>query len=227
MDAKDVKKKFFDVTPPSSSKGAPALKTKSRQVMVKTEDEPKLEDPLLAPSDGSSESAHGELVLKVPEQVIEPPVEVATEPKEEPTAIELPPSPISEEPKEPVEEKPALAVPPPEHDMPAVNPLPETTPEEPAEEAEAEKEQAEADKDVAAPEPFAATDALPDSSTLAANEAKDGMQDPKLYDTKAYHVPIKETHHGHGSAKAAFAFGIVCAVGAVAGAVYFMAKLGS
>jgi hypothetical protein len=78
------------------------------------------------------------------------------------------------------------------------------------------------DKESLPKERFAATDALPDPGQKAAEEAKNNMQDPKPFDTKEYYVPIGNTHHKHGSVKAAMAFGVLCAVLAVAAALYYL-----
>jgi len=73
---------------------------------------------------------------------------------------------------------------------------------------------------------FATSDGLPDASQAAAKEAAENMQDPKIYDTKEYYVPIGVTHHKHGTAKAAIMFGILFAIIVVGGILYFMVKLG-
>lgn len=46
---------------------------------------------------------------------------------------------------------------------------------------------------------FEATDALPDSVANAAVAQTDAMQSPRIYDTKEYMVPIKDSMHGHGA----------------------------
>ena len=46
---------------------------------------------------------------------------------------------------------------------------------------------------------FEATDALPDSVANAAVTQTDAMQSPRIYDTKEYMVPIKDSMHGHGA----------------------------
>jgi hypothetical protein len=85
-----------------------------------------------------------------------------------------------------------------------------------------------ADKDVPAPaERFAVTDSLPDPGEKATQAAKEGMQDPKTYDTREYYVPIGSAHHKHSGLKMAFLFGIICAVIVVGVTVYVMFVIGN
>ena len=107
-------------------------------------------------------------------------------------------------------------------ESPQVDPLPET----PVETATPEPAEI-TDKDEVVADNFKTNDALPDKSQLAARDTKETMQDPKIFDTTAYHVAIKETHHSHGSPRAAFLFGTVFAVVVVASAVYVFARIGS
>jgi len=73
---------------------------------------------------------------------------------------------------------------------------------------------------------FTASDALPDPGQTASDEAKEEMQDPKIFDTKEYYVPIGVTHHSHGGLKMAFAFGILCAVVVVGAILFYVLKIG-
>lgn len=69
-------------------------------------------------------------------------------------------------------------------------------------------------------------DALPDPGEKAAIEAQDNMQEPKIYDTKEYYVPIGKAHHKHGNTKMAFFFGVLLAILVIAAAVYIMFLMG-
>jgi hypothetical protein len=82
------------------------------------------------------------------------------------------------------------------------------------------------DVPVRSAENYSAIDALPDPGETAAIEAKEGMQNPKIYDTKEYYVPIGQAHHKHGSFKLALLFGIICAVIVVGIVFYIMLQLG-
>jgi hypothetical protein len=47
--------------------------------------------------------------------------------------------------------------------------------------------------------PYEATDSLPDTNAIETTQATDNMQSPRIYDTKEYVVPIKDTMHSHGT----------------------------
>lgn len=239
MDSNEVKKRFVnDVTPPTSVATAPVVEPKSRQTIIVNEptDEPHI-DPLLAPTEYMSHKKA--VVASSPEKVIEVPAEPSkTATTDAPpsdsrsdseikSASDLDVVPAPEELKEqPVaKEIEAEVVPKEAVEAPAVNPLPETSNSETEPELEVDPEPA--DKDEPVSDNYEVSDALPDDSTRAANDIKQGMQDPKLYDTTAYHVPIKETHHSHGGVKAALTFGVFFAAAVVGGAIYFMFRLGS
>lgn len=214
MDSNEVKKKFVnDITPPENPKVAPSIDLRKRQTITVNASSDESENSLLLPpaefvadKEPISAPTVGEKVITPP-----PPEEMSqTEP-----ALEVPE--IVED--TPVVEQTAQATP---IEAPAVNPLPEQKLPEPViETPEIE------DKDIPVSEIYQASDALPDESEKTASDLKDGMQEPKLYDTTAYHVPIKETHHGHGSAKAALVFGALCAVVVLVAAIYYMVQLGS
>jgi hypothetical protein len=72
---------------------------------------------------------------------------------------------------------------------------------------------------------FVASDALPDPSQPANDDSDLDMQDPKIFDTKEYYVPIGNTHHGHGSLKMALAFGVLCAAIVIGGVLYYVLKI--
>lgn len=231
MDSNEVKKKFFDVAPPKSAASSPPIvQPRKNQMISITEPEPAATDgpnTLLAPSDNIP---HRELIIDVPT----PKTESVTQPEPEVVSAEAltknqPEVVADTEPEEPiaakVDEQEQVAVDEPATEASAIDPLPETVAAESSQEPQpSEKELAEADKEIPASEGYAISDALPDKSV---SEAKDAMQDPKIYDTNAYHVPIKETHHGHGSAKAAFAFGALFAAAVVACALYVMMRIGA
>jgi hypothetical protein len=83
------------------------------------------------------------------------------------------------------------------------------------------------DKDVPmSEEQFASANITEDPGKKAAETAKADMQEPKIYDTKEYYVPIGRAHHKHGGLKGPFVFGIICAIIVVAVALYAMYLLG-
>lgn len=95
-------------------------------------------------------------------------------------------------------------------------------PEEKAEEATPEPAPSELSKeDDEKVEPIkqsASTDSiLPNDSQRATAVAKDAMQSPTMFDTKAYYVPIGNSQHKHGHVLGAIIAGIVTAVVVVGG----------
>ena len=64
--------------------------------------------------------------------------------------------------------------------------------------------------------------ATPDSSQLMTAKAEAQMQNPKLFDTKEYHLPITQSVHGHGSKFVAVIFGIIFAFLALGAVLYFL-----
>jgi hypothetical protein len=83
-----------------------------------------------------------------------------------------------------------------------------------------------ANKDVPIPgEQFASANITEDPGKKTAETAQAEMQEPKIYDTKEYYVPIGKMHHKHGGMKGAFIFGIICAIVVVTTTVYVMYKL--
>lgn len=70
---------------------------------------------------------------------------------------------------------------------------------------------------------FGAVDSiLPDDSQRATATAKESMQSPTMYDTKAYYVPIGNSQHKHGHIVGALIAGLV-----TAGVVGFVVLYGS
>lgn len=115
-----------------------------------------------------------------------------------------------------------------------------TEPEQP--EAEAEEEELETEEQIvtetaepeeekpeepeeepAAPikESFGMVDAGLDDSQRATAAAKEAMQEPKIYDTKAYYVPIGNSHHKHGHVAGAIVAGILTAAAVALAVLYF------
>ncbi len=78
-------------------------------------------------------------------------------------------------------------------------------------------------KDEPVKESAAVDSILPDDSQRATATAKDAMQSPTMYDTKAYYVPIGNSQHRHGHVLGAIVAGLLTAA-AVAGAVFAAAK---
>jgi|GEM_PF-6453581 len=214
MDSDEVKKRFVNDVAPPALPSTPTVVPRNRQTIAISEDvsEPQA-DPLLPPSEyvAQRKVVPGPEKVLVPESTSVPSlVAVASVPSEtpEPGVVPAPVEFSDSEIKEAVEPT-------------TVSPLPETPAAQKVEQAPVAE-----DKDEPA-DGYQVSDALPDTSERSASAIKEGMQDPKLYDTTAYHVPIKETHHSHGGLKAALAFGTVFAVVVVGGAIYLILRLGS
>jgi hypothetical protein len=62
------------------------------------------------------------------------------------------------------------------------------------------------------PESFESTDALPDDNDKRTAEVVDKMQQPRIFDTKEYFVPIHETTHSHGFVKGSIVAAVVTVV---------------
>lgn len=244
MDANDVKKKFFDITPPSSAASnskAPKIVPQKRQVMV-SEPDSQPADVLLPPSEVGTSS---EKTVKPPttqkaKTILPPAPEETAAKKADDTkedsvkeAESIVPSPSVETEVAEASEGQTTELPPSEltdstpassDEMPAVDPLPTSTAQEPEEAPVSEPEPE--DKETPVTDTFSAKDSLPDDSQKAADAIKTEMQEPKIYDTTAYHVPIKETMHGHG-VTSAFVFGAIFAVITVAGIILAVIKFGA
>lgn len=201
MDSNEVKKRLVnDVTSPAvTKKTAPTVTPKQRKIITVDNAEESDNNPLLPPAEPvSSQKA------TTAERVVKP---LTTE------------TPKDELPKTPAKTTDAA-------EMPEVNPLPETTEPEPAEAVPNDKSESKETEDTVAAS-YQATDALPDNSQQAAAAIKNTMQEPKIFDTTAYHIPIKETHHTHGSSKMAFTVGTLFALVVVSAAVYVLYQMGS
>lgn len=62
----------------------------------------------------------------------------------------------------------------------------------------------------------------PDSSQIMTARAEEQMQNPRIFDTKEYHLPITQSVHGHGSKVGALLFGVIFAFAVIAAAIYFL-----
>lgn len=103
----------------------------------------------------------------------------------------------------------------------------DTGPEDSATGSGGSDNQESVDKDVPmSEEQFATANITEDPGKKVAETAKANMQEPKIYDTKEYYVPIGRAHHKHGGLKGPFVFGIICAIIVVAVALYAMYLLG-
>jgi len=226
MDSEKVKKKFFDITPPQPSAAPSAPTVPKRQMIAVSEatDVPVADDPLLDSKpaqihkvDDIVPIATKETEADTPADIVEAPKTVDKDAVE--VAKEVPESAVAVEATEPVVATPKA-------EATTVEPLPETT----ADTTEANATDASTtidSKETLVKEQYEATDALPDPSQTAAKNIQASMQEPKIYDTTAYHIPIKDAGHGHGGVKMAFLFGAIFAVIVVAGVVYAMVQLGS
>lgn len=54
------------------------------------------------------------------------------------------------------------------------------------------------DKSLTISTTYEASDSLPNNIDIKTTEATNNMQSPRIYDTKEYFVPIKDTTHSHG-----------------------------
>lgn len=72
--------------------------------------------------------------------------------------------------------------------------------------------------------PYEAVDSLPDMSEKKTTELTDTMDGPRIYDTKEYVVPIKDTMHSHGTLGKVIAgvLSAVIIVGGLVAAAYFL-----
>lgn len=218
-------KKIFDVAPPKTAESVEAAKTARKMLLSSPElkpDEvttapeiesspkktikPRAELTITPPSEvvGSEEPTAPE-VTDIPKVINEDPVPIESAKEEAPSPLESTESETKDssattEPKAPVAEEP---------------PAPEKEPES--------ADSASDEKDEPIKELVSFDSIVPDTSQRAATTAKDAMQSPTMYDTKAYYVPIGNSHHKHGHVLGAVLAGIITAV-VVAGAVFAAAK---
>lgn len=200
-------KKVFDISHPDEAQTKPARKLMTNGPTLEQNDSatPEIEDePTTAPI-VSNKGAHLSPLSEnvVPETETEPAVPgisdlpaALAEQKEEAgqEPIETPESPISE---------------------PA-----DTEPEAPAEPAPSELTEEEKLEPI---KESASTDSiLPNDSQRATAVAKDAMQSPTMFDTKAYYVPIGNSQHKHGHVLGAIITGVVTAVVVVGGLLLFV-----
>lgn len=214
--------KIFDVTPPKTPESIAAAKN-ARKIML---NDPQLKQGTSATPDlDDAGTEPAKVATPHTELTIQPPAE-----KEEPnTAPEV--AEVVEEPtEEPVKKKPEVDEPvAPEPKEPAVT-AKEETEQASTIESDSEKETVSnevADEPEEKEEPIkeltSVDSILPDDSQRAAAVAKDTMQSPTMYDTKAYYVPIGNSQHKHGHVMGAVFAGIIAALVAV-GAVFAFAK---
>jgi hypothetical protein len=69
-------------------------------------------------------------------------------------------------------------------------------------------------------EPFGVADIGLNDSQKATTAIKQTMQDPKIYDTKVYYVPIGKTHHKHGHVAGAVLAGLLAGAAAIGAILY-------
>lgn len=211
-------KKIFDVTPPKTAESIEAAKS-ARKIM--------LNDPAL--KQDSSASPDIETAPSTPEKNLVPHQELTVSPlTDEPktdakTAPEISSSEdkkasVADEPK--TEEIPAeTANDEPETDEEAEIPKKDVVTDEP-EKAEEVEDKQEPIKELASFDSI-----IPDDSQRATATAKDAMQSPTMYDTKAYYVPIGNSKHRHGHVFGTVIAGLIVAalaVGAVIAAGTFL-----
>jgi hypothetical protein len=248
----DTDKKYFDVAKPRNTQaaGAPVVKNSKRQMINIIDDKKPPEETSPKSNSEDDTKSFDDTLMDQPEASVP-----ATKPLSHPD-LDVPVEIEYEEEKpddtdKQDEKKPEST----DEGKPFVDPLPGTIEKEPeppkkddpepakeeteevdeasadqktvqSESSEQAVKKAEPDEPASSTERFATTDALPEASQPATDEAKDEMQDPKIYDTKEYYVPIGNSYHSHGGLKMAFAFGILCAVIVVGAIVYYMLKIG-
>ena len=62
----------------------------------------------------------------------------------------------------------------------------------------------------------------PDPSQLMTAKAEADMQNPRLFDTKQYHLPITQSVHGHSWLVVSIIFGVIFTVVLAAAILYFL-----
>lgn len=198
MDSEQVKKKFFDVaSPPSTPTAAPTVP--SRHMIPISDPAVVAADPLLAPADASASHK--------PDVVIPLPPSLSKESEDTVAPLE---EPVKQEPTD----EPAVAT-----ESESISSTDSKQTAEP-QASQLPTEQPTTTDDT--PEKYAGINALPDPSELAAHDLKASMQEPKIYDTTAYHLPIKGAGRNNGLAKIVFLFIAIAVVVAAAAAAYFM-----
>jgi hypothetical protein len=210
-----------DEDQPAEDEMPPGVNPLPGTVKIAVADEPATEENTEEPNvedDLSTDTSEDEPVEDSPQEVVDSPEDPAPEPPtEQPVESETPeltegaddntPEPeVAPQDVAPIIEPQIETVAPPPTDQPQPEPHAEV-PETPAEK-------------------YSVVDSVPDPGKEATENAKSGMQDPKVYDTKEYYVPIGNAHHKHGSFKLALLFGVICAVIVVGIVVYVMTNLG-
>jgi hypothetical protein len=222
-------KKIFDVTPPKTPESIAAAKN-ARKIM--------LNDPQLK----QDTSATPDIVQtpQLPEKPAVPHAELNIAPlvKETPPTTEFKikdtstesetahvSEEVSEEPSSILESVEEPAVSPSEEEVPDVDVNKVEENEEQTKEVEktVESKDRPEEKDEPIRESASVDSILPDDSQRASATAKDAMQSPTMYDTKAYFVPIGNSQHRHGHVFGAVIAGLFTAI-IVAAIVFGIAK---
>jgi hypothetical protein len=207
-------KKIFDVTPPKTAESVEAAKS-ARKILLNTEPtlkqetsaSPDIVDAVSEPEPEKKAVVHQELILTPPTESSLTAPEIAENndsvpaPKEVSEESPVAPDAVDVEKDEPVD---AL---------------------EKDEEPSAPTEEPEDDKQEPVKELAAFDSILPNDSQRATATAKDAMQSPTMFDTKAYYVPIGNSQHKHGHVVGSILAGILTAaiaVGAVLAAAKFL-----
>lgn len=199
--------KVFDVAHPKTASEPTKEPVQARKIILNAPGTDTAETEANESSTIDSQEVVSHKAAKIEPISSEPVVEEKPEPKDDAKAEEdVISEPAVEETEEPTQNAEATSEP--EQDAPE--------PEQPKDE----------DKPINT-EPFAASDSLPDASEKAAAASKDAMQEPKIFDTKEYYVPIGDAHHVHNHGKSSLVVGVFIALLVVGAAVFYMYQMGS
>jgi hypothetical protein len=120
-----------------------------------------------------------------------------------------------------VEEKPVDSAKPEVKEIPKSTPTPEPAPAvSPV--AQVTASNSDSPSGYLFPKPQTNSGAGEDPLEEAAQAAQDSLQDPKIYDTKHYHVPIAKTNSTSGKSKALIALGFILGAAAIAAVLHVM-----
>lgn len=224
MDAEDVKNRFQDILPPDSAKNVTEINKQNRKMIVNDPIEPsQTQQSIIKPKNLYP--------LEIDRETTVDPM--LTKPDQDANTVQTPGH--MDEPSESRENiykvnQPSLNTETAKTDTQTIPVSPEPTtignedPSTPTEVSPTEPLEAEtiAKDNVVDTDTETGTAGLPDPATRAANAIKDQMQEPKIYDTNTYHVPINETTHSHGGVKSALVFGAIFAVVVVGGLIFVL-----
>ena len=248
----DPQKKYFDVSRPSK-KSIPEEPSKPEEDSIKKtvipiieSDQPEsdektgselLGNTLMEPAENEEDkynaATHAGFTItplpdkKAPSDSVEPEQETANNDVKDNSTQEVPKTNNDPESQatEPLAEVQPDSKTEPTQESPA-KPADDKTPEESPKDSKEQPAQEPEGKDVPIPQDqFANTDSVENNNKKTAVPAED-IQDPKIYDTKEYYVPIGKIHHKHGGLRGAFVFGIICALLVVAATLYVLYRLG-